>query len=80
MPARNHSLEHWRPYNDPAYRAYRAHVRESGQPCGYGCGQRATTVDHIVPLARGGANDRSNWIPSCGRCNFSKGARVAPVA
>lgn len=32
-------------------------------------------VDHIVPVARGGANDPSNYQALCARCNKSKGAK-----
>lgn len=28
--------------------------------------------DHVVPLARGGANDETNIIVTCGPCNFMK--------
>jgi len=31
-------------------------------------------VDHIVPLARGGSNDRENLRVLCARCNLQKGA------
>jgi 5-methylcytosine-specific restriction endonuclease McrA len=31
------------------------------------------TVDHIVPISRGGMNDRSNLQLLCGKCNSSKG-------
>lgn len=36
------------------------------------CLQPATTLDHVVPLARGGSNDIGNMVPACRRCNFSK--------
>lgn len=32
-------------------------------------------VDHIVPLVRGGSNDRSNLQIMCSSCNRSKGAK-----
>lgn len=32
------------------------------------------TVDHKVPLSRGGTNDPSNLAPCCWRCNNDKGS------
>jgi len=34
------------------------------------------TMDHVIPLARGGAHSISNLRPCCGRCNSRKGARL----
>lgn len=40
--------------------------------CGY-CGiNNADTIDHIVPLSRGGSNFIGNIMPACGSCNYSK--------
>lgn len=36
------------------------------------CGGTATTLDHVKPISRGGANALSNIRPACGRCNSSK--------
>ena len=35
------------------------------------------TVDHIVPLVLGGANDRSNLALACRECNDDKGDLTA---
>lgn len=37
---------------------------------------RDFTVDHVVPIIRGGDHERSNLVAACYRCNLSKGARV----
>jgi len=38
--------------------------------------QRSYQVDHIVPLSRGGRNDRDNLVLACPPCNESKGGRL----
>lgn len=44
--------------------------------CHY-CGKRfpfkALTMDHIVPLARGGTTTAGNVVPACRECNKEKG-------
>lgn len=37
--------------------------------------QRAPTIDHIVPLSRGGDDTRANVQLACFHCNSVKGAR-----
>jgi 5-methylcytosine-specific restriction endonuclease McrA len=39
--------------------------------CAY-CGAAATTIDHVIPLSRGGRNTIGNLLPACGPCNWSK--------
>lgn len=50
------------------------------------CGTRLTlrpncentlTVDHAVPLSRGGKNKRHNYVPACEPCNMEKGDMTA---
>lgn len=48
--------------------------------CAY-CGKKSKglTVDHIVPLIRGGTNTIDNIVPACGACNSSKKANLWDV-
>jgi HNH endonuclease/Terminase large subunit, T4likevirus-type, N-terminal len=57
-----------------AWRRLRAEILASGPPCVY-CGAPATTVDHVMPVSRGGAElDPANCVPACADCNGRKGA------
>lgn len=43
--------------------------------CAY-CGEKATTVDHIIPKSRGGGNTWDNLIAACFPCNNFKDNRT----
>jgi 5-methylcytosine-specific restriction endonuclease McrA len=47
------------------------------QMCQLGGGDVELTVDHIVPVSRGGGNEDHNLRTLCRGCNSRKGARVA---
>ncbi len=50
--------------------------RLQGLPCHY-CGKpKADTVDHVVPLVRGGTNYEGNLVPACRSCNSRKQDRL----
>lgn len=60
--------------------------KRDGFVCTY-CGSHPPNavlhVDHIVAVAKGGANDEDNLTTACDRCNLGKGARdlnVAPMS
>lgn len=54
-------------------------LRRDGHRCAY-CGEFATTVDHIVPASRGGANSWTNTVAACGPCNGRKADRTPAEA
>lgn len=65
---------------DPDYRARMSamkrgntHARDAAVigECAY-CGRPAQTLDHVVPVTRGGADEPSNTVPACYGCNSSK--------
>lgn len=41
--------------------------------CTY-CGKPADTIDHIIPIIKGGTSDRENLTPACMDCNRKKRA------
>jgi 5-methylcytosine-specific restriction endonuclease McrA len=46
------------------------------QPCEY-CGALDNiTIDHIVPLSRGGRHEANNLTSACFSCNSSKSGRL----
>jgi 5-methylcytosine-specific restriction endonuclease McrA len=38
------------------------------------------TVDHVIPIARGGSDDPENLIAACRRCNYSKQDKLVFLA
>lgn len=38
------------------------------------CGCPAFTIDHVMPISRGGTWDLANLVPSCKDCNGLKGS------
>lgn len=40
--------------------------------CGLRVGRENLTMDHIVPLIRGGRSTRGNVVPACKECNSRK--------
>ncbi len=34
------------------------------------------TMDHLIPIARGGKSDKKNCVPSCKACNTEKGYKT----
>ena len=59
---------------------WRAMRAAYGERCAY-CGTKpdVLTMDHIVPLARGGTHTADNIVPACGPCNMHKKIGPAPT-
>lgn len=50
-------------------------LRRDRGTCAY-CGERATTVDHVVPVSRGGGSTWENTVAACSPCNSRKANRT----
>ncbi|GAA4782245.1 MULTISPECIES: HNH endonuclease [Microbacterium] len=50
-------------------------LRRDGFRCGY-CGASATTIDHVLPRSRGGADSWENLVACCLTCNNVKSDRT----
>jgi len=61
-------------------RAEWQHVKERQDYTCLDCGQREPaiklTIDHIIPISKGGSNDIANIAGRCQSCNSRKGARL----
>lgn len=61
-------------YNAEVYRSVRRRLLSGAYPCNE-CGTwNDLTVDHLVPISRGGTNNPSNLQVLCRRCNARKGS------
>jgi 5-methylcytosine-specific restriction endonuclease McrA len=79
--ARRRNTPAARLYNSRAWRQVRRAVLERDHwTCRY-CRKPADTVDHVVPLSRGGAPlDTNNLVACCRSCNGRKGNKTRKVA
>jgi 5-methylcytosine-specific restriction endonuclease McrA len=59
------------------WRRLRAQILAGNPACAICRVRPATTVDHIVPVSRGGRElDPQNCRPACAPCNYAGGARI----
>jgi len=66
----------WKSNDKISTRDWSRLVTRHGECCAY-CGKAAPlTVDHVVPLSRGGRHTIGNVLPACLSCNSSKQDRL----
>ena len=63
-----------RTFGRPWRRLRETILERDGFLCRY-CEGPANTVDHVIPVERGGSHDPANLVAACSRCNESKGAK-----
>jgi 5-methylcytosine-specific restriction endonuclease McrA len=57
-------------------REWGALLKKYHHACAYCFSKGNIGMDHVVPIARGGADDATNVVPCCRECNSSKGAKT----
>lgn len=50
----------------------RSVLARDGHRCAY-CGEKADTIDHVIPRSKGGKHDWMNVVACCKLCNSAKG-------
>ncbi|MBQ1444797.1 MAG: HNH endonuclease [Renibacterium sp.] len=60
------------PYDRESPVSRRGVLRRDEHRCAY-CGKSASTIDHVQPKSRGGADSWENLVACCLRCNNLKG-------
>lgn len=45
--------------------------------CGRSVKPSELTMDHVIPVSRGGKSDRNNVVPCCKECNTAKKNRIS---
>ena len=82
--------DYWIPASEEHQRREKAKARELkagswwkqqlGRGVCYHCEGRfkptELTLDHLIPIARGGKSSKTNCVPSCKDCNTKKGAKT----
>lgn len=55
-------------------------INQLGRGVCYHCENRfhpsLLTMDHLIPVARGGMSEKNNVVPSCKECNTKKGYKT----
>ena len=60
--------------SDRDWRRLQARYHHSCAYCA--CASEKVTMDHVVPLVRGGGHSIGNLLPACQKCNSSKGHKL----
>ena len=71
LKASRRTTEEMGPFDE---RDWRRLLERWGHRCAY-CGSRSgrLSMDHVIPLSRGGRHTIGNLLPACRSCNSSKG-------
>ena len=59
------------------HKQWQRKLNRANGTCSY-CGNKTSelTLDHVIPLCRGGEHSEGNTVAACGPCNYSKGGKL----
>jgi 5-methylcytosine-specific restriction endonuclease McrA len=66
-------------YQSAYYQRVRKEVLDRDYWTCHYCGQEATTVDHVIPISKGGTDEAQNMVAACNPCNSGKRDRMTPT-
>ena len=61
------------------WRKRRAIILKMHDYCCVYCGNEANTVDHIIPITKGGTDHPENLVAACGKCNYAFGNKTKHI-
>ena len=70
------SRDSQRDKNSTLWKKIRRRILQRDGFCCFYCGMDANTIDHIIPVAKGGTDEDGNLVAACKRCNYSKKDRM----
>ncbi|NBW17882.1 MAG: HNH endonuclease, partial [Caulobacteraceae bacterium] len=59
-------------YGSAYYQRVRKQVLQRDYNTCHYCGLEANTVDHLIPISKGGTDEATNMVAACTQCNSGK--------
>jgi 5-methylcytosine-specific restriction endonuclease McrA len=66
-------------YGSAYYQRVRKQVLDRDYHTCHYCGLEANTVDHLIPISKGGTDEATNMVAACTQCNSGKRDRMTPT-
>ncbi len=65
-----------------SYRGHKLRLLQRNPSCNW-CqcklDEASATIDHVIPLSRGGLNNANNFVLACSACNLKRGSQMPEI-